>query len=414
MADHDLVTAYLEALHERLVLPDDERAAAIEEIEAHIEESVSAAAQHGVEREAAERRALERLGAPDRLASDITDAHRLPGHALAAAGTALRVGVKTGIGAYILAWAGILAVALAFGLVLAGLRTIFGPALLEADFSAATDGLMPAVVAAIVALALGNALVEPVAITARRSVGAVRAALIAVGVPIVAFVVLTMVTARWDSWSAVLMASAPVWYALGVARSKRLPIPRVSFRLVLLTAIAFIVGSMALLGAAGGAGSVETFEDVGEPFDPNVRYAVIGRFVDLEHPPVEMDFADSSTGPFQGPGPVPLVRTGTIKASAAGDWTGLRLEVWPGPEGQLNGDALDPNATEPLAVAAMERTDRRLSALLTFGPLPSRQFYYVAVTGIGADGVRMQLAWPDVVMWEWRGTVAQWFASTLR
>jgi hypothetical protein len=414
MADHDLVTAYLEALDERLVLPDDERAAAIEEIEAHIEESVSAAAQHGVEREAAERRALERLGAPDRLASDITDAHRLPGHALAAAGTALRVGVKTGIGAYILAWAGILAVALAFGLVLAGLRTILGPALLEADFSAATDGLMPAVVAAIVALALGNALVEPVAITARRSVGAVRAALIAVGVPIVAFVVLTMVTARWDSWSAVLMASAPVWYALGVARSGRLPIPRVSFRLVLLTAIAFIVGSMALLGAAGGAGSVETFEDVGEPFDPNVRYAVIGRFVDLEHPPVEMDFADSSTGPFQGPGPVPLVRTGTIKASAAGDWTGLRLEVWPGPEGELNGDELDPSATEPLAVAAMERTGRRLSALLTFGPLPSRQFYYVAVTGIGADGVRMQLAWPEVVMWEWRGTVAQWFASTLR
>ncbi len=62
----------------------------------------------------------------------------------------------------------------------------------------------------------------------------------------------------------------------------------------------------------------------------------------------------------------------------------------------------------------MERTGRRLSALLTFGPLPSRQFYYVAVTGIGADGVRMQLAWPEVVMWEWRGTVAQWFASTLR
>jgi hypothetical protein len=414
MADHDLVTAYLEALHDRLALPGDERAAAIEEIEAHIEESVSAAAEHGVEREAAERRALERLGAPGRLASDITDAHRLPGHALAAAGTALRVSIKTGIGAYILAWAGILAVALAFGVALAGLRKIFGPALLEADLSPATDGLMPAVVAMIVALALGNALVEPVAITARRSVGAVRIALIAVGVPIVAFVVLTMVTARWNPWSSVLMASAPAWYALGVARSGRLPIPRVSFRGVLLTAIAIMAGGMALFTAVGGTGSVETFEDVGEPFDPNVRYAAIGPFVDIENPPVVVDISDASHVWYQGPGPVPLARSATLRADATDEWTQLRLEVWLGPEGELNGDALDPNATEPLAVAPMTRNGRHVNGALAFPPLPNRQFYYVAVTGIGTDGVRMQLAWPDVVMWEWRGTVAQWFASTLR
>lgn len=414
MADHDLVTAYLEALDERLVLPDDERAAAIEEIEAHIEESVSAAAERGVERDDAVRRALERLGAPDRLASDITDAHRLPGHALAAAGTALRVSIKTAIGAYILGWAGILVVALAFGLVLAGLRTIFGPALLEADFSPATDGLMPAVVAAVMALAIGNALVEPVAVTARRPVGAVRIALIVVGVPIAAFVVLTVVTARWDAWSALLMASAPAWYALGVARSGRLPIPRISFRVVLLTTIAIIVGSVALVGAAGGAGSVETFEDVGEPFDPNVRYAVIGPFVDIERPPVVMDFGDSSNAPFQGPGPVPVARTATIRSSAANDWTDLRLEVWPGPDGDLNGDALDPTATEPLAVAAFDRSGRHLSVAFEFSPLPSRQFYYVAVTGIGADGIRMQLAWPDVVTWQWSGTVLDWVAAALR
>ena len=40
--------------------------------------------------------------------------------------------------------------------------------------------------------------------------------------------------------------------------------------------------------------------------------------------------------------------------------------------------------------------------------------HYVAVTGIGADGIRMQLAWPDVVMWQWRGTVLDWVAATLR
>lgn len=414
MAEADLTTAYLEAVDQHLALPDDERAAAIEEIEAHIEDSVIAAAEHGVGREAGVRRALERLGAPQRLASDITDAHRLPGHALAAAGTALRVSIKTGVGAYILAWAGILAVALAFGLVLAGLRTIFGPALLEADFSPATDGLMPAVVAVIVALALGNALVAPVAVTARRPVGGVRIALMAIGVPTVAFAVLTMVTAQWNPWSALLMASAPVSYALGVARSGRLPIPRVSFRAVLLTAIGIIVGSLALLSTVGGTGSVETFEDVGEPFDPNVRYAAVGPFVDIEDPPVVVDAADASQLSYQGPGPVPLARSGTLRADAADDWTQLRLEVWPGPEGELNGDALDPNATEPLAVAPMTRNGRHVNGALAFSPLPNRQFYYVAVTGIGADGARRQLAWPDVFQWQWRGTVLEWIEVALR
>ena len=413
MDDADLTTAYLEAVNAHLALPNDERAAAIEELEAHIEESVAAAAEHGVGRDAAVRRSLERLGAPQRLASDITDAHRLPGHALAAAGTALRVSIKTGIGAYIMAWAGILAVALTFGLVLAGLRKIFGTALLEADFSPATDGLMPAVVAVIVALALGNALVAPVAVTARRPVGAVRIALIAIGVPIVAFVVVTMVTARWNPWSVLLMASAPAWYALGVARSGRLAVPRVTVRAVLLTAIGIIVGSMALLSGVGGVGSVQTFEDVGTPFDPNVRYAAIGPFVDIEHPPLAVDISDVSPFFYQGPGPVPLARSGTLRADAAEDWTQLRLEVWPGPEGELNGDALDPNATEPLAVAPLTRNGRHVTGALAFPPLPNREFYYVAVTGIDVDGVRKQLAWPDVVQWQWRGNVLEWIGATL-
>ena len=413
MSDSDLTTTYLEALADRLALPEAERAEAIEEIAAHIEEAVSAAAADGVERDVAVRRALERLGAPHRLASDITDAHRLPGHALAAAGTALRVGVKTGIGAYILAWAGLLLVALTFGLVVAGLRQIFGPSLLDTDWSGVTNGLMPGVVAAVMALAIGNALVAPVAIAARRPVRVVKIALVAVGVPIVTYIVLTAISAAWNAWSAGLMASVPAWYALGIARSGQLRIPHPSFRAVLIAATAIILGSLALASIAGGAGSPTTFQDVGEPFDPNVKYAAVGPFADIEHLPVEVDMTESGQVFLDGPGPVTVARTGTMRASPQ-EWSELRLEVWPGPEGQLNGDALDPNATEPLAVAAMERNGRRLSATLEFPPLPGREFYYVAVTGIGADGIRMQLAWPDVVMWQWRGTVLDWVAATLR
>ena len=62
MDDADLTTAYLEAVNAHLALPNDERAAAIEELEAHIEESVAAAAEHGVGRDAAVRRSLEIRG----------------------------------------------------------------------------------------------------------------------------------------------------------------------------------------------------------------------------------------------------------------------------------------------------------------------------------------------------------------
>jgi hypothetical protein len=127
-----------------------------------------------------------------------------------------------------------------------------------------------------------------------------------------------------------------------------------------------------------------------------------------------VDTSDGSQLSYEGPGPVPIAQSGTLRPDAADDWTQLRLEVWPGPEGELNGDALDPNATEPLAVARMDRNGRHVSGALTLSPLPNRQFYYVAVTGVGADGARRQLAWPDVFVWQWRGTVLEWIEASVR
>ena len=76
MPDRDLRDVYLERLADSLSLPDGERRAAVEEIDSHVELAADEMAGRGTPRDAAVRQVLKRLGAPDRLARDITAAHR--------------------------------------------------------------------------------------------------------------------------------------------------------------------------------------------------------------------------------------------------------------------------------------------------------------------------------------------------
>jgi hypothetical protein len=208
------------------------------------------------------------------------------------------------------------------------------------------------------------------------------------------------------------MASLPAWFALGVLRPAALPSIEVPARgLAALVVVALVVVPLMLLGVGG---QVSSFSSEGEPFDPNVAYAAVGRFVDIGNPPLEIVESSESAKPFAGPGPILIERSGTFVAGAAGEWTDLRLEVWQGPADELNGDALDPEATEPLVMAPMILSGRRVQGSVALLPEPRQSFYYVAVTGVTADGERVQLAWPGVEWWQWRGTALQFFEALAR
>lgn len=410
MPDQPLRRAYLDRLTASMSLPDAERLAAAEEIAAHVDEAMADMQDRGLPAHVAEQRALERLGAPERLASDLTAARRHGGHALAAVGTALRVSVVTGVQYLLFAWAAIMVVAIAVSIAVAGVHLILGAEILQADWTPLTASLFPAIAACAVAYGVGRTILPPVAVAARRSSAQVRVPLAVAGACVSAWFSLAVVEAPYHVAGALLMATTPAWFLGGLLRRRSRPAPILSSRILVFTLTIFVVGGIGLVLAAGGTSSAVSFES--EAWDPNVEYAQVGPIAGVDHPPLE--FAESE-GPVLGPGPGPvrLERSWTAPGGFLEAWSDLRLEVWAGPSGMPSGPGLDPAATEPLATAPIAFDGRRLTGTLEFVPRPDREFYYVATTGIGPDGIRMQLTWPDLESWRWEGTVVDFVRASL-
>lgn len=412
MPDHRLLEAYLHRLVDSMSLPDEERRAAAEEIAAHVEDAVADLHGRGVPADVAERRTLERLGAPERLAEDLTAARRQGAHALAAVGTALRVTILTGLQYLLFAWAVMVVVAITLSLGVAGLRRIVGVDLLQSDWTPMTSGLLPAVAACAVAYGIGRTILAPVALAARRPAAQVRLPLAMAGVGVTAWMALTVVIAPFHAAGALLMGSAPAWFLLGLLRHASRSAPILSSRILVVTLAIFVIGLAGLAFLAGGSASSVTSSQ-SEAWDPADRYGAIGPFAGGDTPPLGFtEGADRFFGP--GPGPVRVERSWAAPAGFLDEWSDLRLEIWPGPPGMPNGPALDPAATEPMSTAPVSFDGRRLTGSVEFRPRPDREFYYVATTGIGADGVRMQLAWPDVEFWHWEGTVVDFLGASLQ
>lgn len=415
MPDEALVDIYLDRLASALPLPETERAAAVEEIAAYLADATAALVERGVPRDAAQDQALRRLGAPERLAGDLAAAHRQPRHLLEAAGTALAVTLGTAFRGVVGAGALILLVSLIFGLALAAVRKVVGPQLLAMDWSPLLDGLLPAVVGAVTAYAVGRAVVLPVSLAARRAPEQVRPVALVVGGVVMTWIGLTAIEAHWTPPTALLMAALPVWFALGVLRPDLVPRWFPGSRWMATVVLALLVVGLGMTLALGGMVSTSGGARLTVADDPEKEYAHIGPFVSLEHPPITLADTTSSVGPFEGPGPITFERSGTISSSTAlDDWTDLRLEVWQGPAGEPNGPVIDKTASDPLATAPLAVGGSRVSGEVTFRPLPDRWVYYVAVTGLDANGERWQLAWPSAEFWRWRGTPLELILAALR
>jgi hypothetical protein len=90
-----LVQSYLDRLALALPLRPRDRADAVEEIAAYVADATAEFIDRGLPPQAAQRQALQRLGAPERLAADLVAAHRRPRHLLVTAGTAVAVSLGT-------------------------------------------------------------------------------------------------------------------------------------------------------------------------------------------------------------------------------------------------------------------------------------------------------------------------------
>jgi hypothetical protein len=408
--DRPLRDVYLDRLDQALPLDDADRVAAVEEIEAHHADAVAELVERGLPLDVAERRALSRLGAPERLAGDLAAAHRTPRDLLLAAGVALRWTVRTTVWSVLVTWIMIFVLALALGLAWALVNRLVP--LPRTEWPQWINPLLGALTMATAAYAVGRSIVRPVARAAHRPEHGVRVAVLVIGLPLAAWAGLGWISLDWNLLGAAVAGLLPAWFALGVLRPHLLPAwypldrPRIGWAL-----IAVILISMAGLSVTGVAPSGSVGADV-QPMDPATQFAAIAPFPAWEQEPLAPGSGDA----------VPYARGDTGDewnetwrigpSTELADWSTVEVELWA--TGSDPSAALPPGTavvrvlTAPLAVIG-----REARTTVAFEPLPEVAYYYLAVVGTDPDGTRELLAWPSFRQWQWDGTPWDYFASRL-
>ena len=403
----ELRAAYLERLAAQLPMPSDERASVLEEIDAHVTAAARDLESRGIPPEAAERRALERLGPPDWLARDLAAAHRTPTNLLEAAGTAVRitliVGFKTLVASYAIAFT----ILFASGVVYSVLRRWTGIDL-GITWGPTWEAPLVAGAGGITAYAIGRLLPAAVSVAARRPMEQVRWAIGGLGAVLAVWIGLFAVDARWTPPGAVLMSLLPVWFVLGVVRPGLLPrwFPG-SGRAIIVVMLMVAVASLGLFYATGGSGSPGGAQ--AEAWDPDGLVSPIGPIAaSLERPLVESG-AINAGGSYRGADPVSWSIDGQLAAGATlMGWSDLHLEVWPS---SADAEGPSPPVGRAIATGQLIAVADSVSGYVTFLPRPDAGGYYVALLGRDPDGTRMQLGWPQWEQWTWAGSVWQFFSA---
>lgn len=414
MADRSLLTAYLERLDASLPLTDAERAAALEEIAAHIADATAELVERGLPVDVAERRALSRLGAPERLADDLAAAHRTPRDLLVATGVALRSGVRALVWSVLVTWIVVFVIGVALGLAWALVSRLV--ALPHVDWTGWINAPLVGITMALAAYAVGRAVVRPVALAAHRPEHQVRLAVLVVGLPIAALAGLAWIDLRWSLVGAALAALLPAWFAAGVLRPNLLPawfpLDRPRIGLALIAVILVSIGGMALVGAP----AQQTFSGVGREIDPVTEFIAIAPFDHFEVAPLE-ERASAAFDPGSGQGTGPIAWSpawNVTHADALAGWTNLRVEAWAIGRDALDGSLLAGDVTGPLVSAPLSVAGRRASVALSVPAVPGEEYYYLAVVGTDADGERQLAAWPSFRQWTWTGTPLEFFLAWVR
>ncbi|MEO8247637.1 MAG: permease prefix domain 1-containing protein [Chloroflexota bacterium] len=414
MADRSLLDAYLARLDASLPLTDAERVDALEEIEGHIADVTAELIERGLPADVAERRALSRLGAPERLAHDLAAAHRTPRDLLVATGVALRSTVRAVVWSVLVTWVLVFVIGLALALAWALVSRLVTLPHIETGW---VNAPLVAGTMALAAFAVGRSIVRPVALAAHRPERGVRVAVLLVGLPIAALAGLAWIDLSWNFVGAALAALLPAWFTAGVLRPDLMPAwfpldrPRIGWAL-----IAVIVISLAGLTVSGGM-PTQTVTGIGREIDPATEFIAIAPFKHFDLAPLEEINADGAfdDGYNRGTGPIEWSLTWRrTSGDALAGWTDLRAEVWVTGGDAIDGPLAAGEAVGPVASAPISVVGSRATTSLSVRAVPTREFYYLAVVGTDPDGERQLAAWPHFRQWTWSGTPLEFILASLR
>jgi hypothetical protein len=410
--------AFLQRIADGLPFDEAEKLDILRELAVHLADSTARLEADGLPLDAAERTALDRLGPPERLAAELTQARRTPRRLLAAAGAGTWAAVSGIVYGYLF---GVLI------LVVVSIGTVALAASVVHLFGGSWGSLLDNSALTLLALGVGVyvAGLKVTSVVAARAGYHIRAAR-RVTTALGGGLVLAYALVGWSgtlNWPDVaILLSLPAWFVVGAWRSTAASFPSRRWRLQILGLMLVLVPLGLVLGASqqpqssGGVWPTAGVERIG-----------------LATPAAVAAAQDGDGGGIGGG----VVSIGTIIRDPAvlAGWRDLRVEAWRG-TGVVGIDpsllALDPAARGPFAVGpagfetpgetprwawgsgtAVPYGSVRLSGSVRVDRSPNVTLAWVAITGVGPDGRRYIINGPLFDSTSFNGTAWDWFAAII-
>ncbi len=415
MAERD---RFLEAVAASLAFGDAERAGIVEELAAHLADSAARLEADGMEPDAAERVAIERLGPPERLADELTSARRTPRRLLAAAGAGTWAAVSGVVYGYLFGLLALTVAWLGLAFALSVVARAFGADWGWANASA-SNSTITLLALGVGAYAAGLKVTPVVADRAGFRTRAVRRVTTALSAVVILAYSLVIWSGTLDWLALVVLLSLPAWYVVGAWRASGLGFPTRRWRLTIV-ALALIAFPLAVYGSAPGG----TTTSVGAwPGSPESGFWRIGA------PAPEAVAAAQTIGSGGGfVGGNATVYTVIDDPAVLAGWADLRVEAWRG----VGHDRVDPAARAPFVSApgqwlpdgqlppgwiyggpAWPEGAAGLGGSVRIDRTPGVTWAWLVVTGVAPDGVRYIIFGPSLDQTAFNGTAWDWLAAAI-
>jgi hypothetical protein len=318
----------------------------LEELAAHLDDSVAALQAEGLAADDAQRAALDRLGPPAALATALTQARLTPRRLLAAAGIGTWASVTGVFVGYL--WGLLLVTLGGIALSLAMSTASFIVGVNWAGLDDADNAAITLVALAIAAYATGVRVPGAVAARAGYRQAVVRRILVPLGAAMWLAVGLVARSGPLDWPGVVVLLSLPIWYTVGGLRAAGTRFPprgwsRPAAALMAVGAVVFAAGALVATGAVRGDGATVASGTPEPASDDGAHgFGQIGA-------PVPIALAQTQLGgtSILAGGWIWVSTVLPDRAMLAG-WRDLRVEAWRG-TGPL---AVDPSASGPFVMGA--------------------------------------------------------------
>ena len=392
---------FIDAVAANLVAPDRVRGEILEELAAHIGDTVAQLRDEGRTGEAATAEAVARLGPPDVLAKALTGAHRRPSHLLAAAGAGSWAAVRSGAVWTVAAWLVIGLLAFAGALLLRALVGWFGEPSIPGGWSGGSNTVVTAA-----GLAIGGffAAASAVRAVAARGWWTSTQARVAVGVGgagVVAIVALGILEQPLNWASVVAMLLVPLATALGAGLAT-VPLPARPAALAFLLAFALPAVFLSVATTWGGGAANYDWDESTHGYEmiaPWWQDPAAGPSTDF----TSGESWSTTTG-------VEEVTVFAASPEIASQFHAFRLEAWRA-EPPGNGWRLLPGQTTPFATAPMTVAASAVTGTLRFNRMPGVDWAQVVVTATGPDGRRYLVTSSSPKATVFYGSVIDWFVA---